>query len=100
MHIVEVLGMKFNTNYFSGEHENNIEQKMSNISAIRPREKAPQPTDYEPLDLSFSPIPQKKPEKNVDDHLDISSDESVPNSDKESELAEILVGGICDFFFK
>ncbi len=46
------------------------------VYLTHPREKPPQPSEYEPLNLSFSPIPQKKPEKEMDDHLDISSDES------------------------
>ena len=61
------------------EHAKREEQAgpESDIYLAHPRERAPRPTEYEPLDLSFSPIPQKKPEKNADEHLDISSDESL-----------------------
>ncbi|XP_065066075.1 WD repeat-containing protein 90-like [Rhopilema esculentum] len=49
-------------------------------SMIRPRKAAPRPTEYDPLDLSISPIPQERPEKKMDESLDISSEESSEKS--------------------
>ena len=63
-------------------------------SMTRPRKAAPQPTEYEPLDLSISPIPQERPEKRMDETLDISSEES---SEKPSVdfAVNIPVSMIC-----
>ena len=55
------------------------------IYLANPRKKVPEPAEYEPLNLDMSPIPQTKPEKKLDESLDISSDES-PEMSVDEEL--------------
>ena len=42
-----------------------------------PRGTVPQPFEYEPINLSMSPIPQEMPKKNIEGSLDISSESSA-----------------------
>eukprot|EP00794_Sanderia_malayensis_P008708 gene8708-9637_t len=72
----------------TGEGHNETEHERNNTSTARPRSSVPQPTEYEPLDLSFSPIPQKKPEKSIDNHLDLSSEDSTGQKSDESGIEE------------
>ena len=58
-------------------------RKDDEIYLAHPRKKIPQPTEYEPLNAKMSPIPQAKPEKKLDESLDISSDESKEMSTDE-----------------
>lgn len=64
------------------DHKNTRDDE---IYHAHPRKKIPQPTEYEPLNLNMSPIPQAKPEKKLDESLDISSDES-PDTSEDEEL--------------
>ena len=42
-----------------------------------PRGTVPQPFEYEPMNLSMSPIPQEMPKKKIEGSLDISSESSA-----------------------
>ena len=58
-------------------------RKDDEIYLAHPRKKIPQPIEYEPLNAKMSPIPQAKPEKKLDESLDISNDESKEMSTDE-----------------
>ena len=49
-------------------------------NVTHPRGTVPKPTEYEPLNLSMSPIPPEIPKKSTDESLDISSEASSESS--------------------